>query len=305
MNYSLLRKAIGCMISVLIITGLFCSCGEQDNSPIIAQVGNSALTLEGLYESIPREYRGSITREQNMQYAKQWIDNELLFQEALRRKLHREALIKKRIEKMRRDLLCAEMISRNTMSNSIGNIGDGAIETYYQENKSQFIRDEDVVKYLEIIVEDVKTAWQVRSQLTQSNFFELATRHSLIPVVDPRSLNFVPVTRLHPSVAEALATLKVNRINGPVKTDAGYSIIKLLAREEEGSTASLEEVKDDIASRILMKRQKDELAKLLDNLRQNTYCEFNFDAIPGAKTKRPVHAPAERDSVDTVYLNES
>jgi hypothetical protein len=93
---------------------------KTSDSPIIAQIGNSVLTVNDLYKSIPQQYLEQITREQNIEYVKQWIDNELLFREALRRNFDKEQPIKERLEKMKKDLLIAELISRS--SQNISNI---------------------------------------------------------------------------------------------------------------------------------------------------------------------------------------
>jgi len=111
-------------------------CRQKSQGPIVARVGQHVLTLDDLYKSIPPEYSDFITREQMVNYVKQWIDNEILYEEALRQKVDREDAIKVRLMRMKQDLLCAEMINRNSISSQNIQISDDMIQNYYNENKT-------------------------------------------------------------------------------------------------------------------------------------------------------------------------
>jgi len=83
-----------------VVTGIaVLQCTQKDTSPVIAKVGNEILTLDELKRNMPVEYRDQFSKEQNINYVKQWRDTELLFQEAVRNKIDKEPEIKKRLQK--------------------------------------------------------------------------------------------------------------------------------------------------------------------------------------------------------------
>src|SRR5271157_3031300 len=125
-----MRLFLLCLFMAL--AGFFCR--QKNQGPIVARVGHRVLTLDDLYKSIPPEYSDFITREQMINYVKQWIDNEILYQEAMRQKIDKEEAIKERLRRMKQDLLCAEMINRNSISSQNIQISDDMIQNYYNEN---------------------------------------------------------------------------------------------------------------------------------------------------------------------------
>ena len=258
---------------------LTCEKLSKPDSPVIARVGRSVLTLEDLNKSIPSEYSSRITREQRINYVKQWIDAELLYQEALRQKIDKEIDIRMRLEKMKKDLLGAEMIGRNSFGTNKQKFSEEAINNYYEQHKESFIRESDVVKYIEIVVDDVKTGWKVRNMITQNNFLELAAQFSTIPVQDPNSAPYIPLNSLPPELSSVIFTIRINGTTNPIQLPDGVRIARVLDKQNAGDTCLVEEVKDEIVSALSTQSQKKDIENLLADLRQKTDYEFHFELI--------------------------
>lgn len=259
----------------------FLTCGKfsKANSPVIARVGHSILTLDDLNKSIPSEYSSHITREQRVNYVKQWIDTELLYQEAIRQKIDKEIDIRMRLEKMKKDLLGAEMISRNSFGINKRKFSEKAINSYYEQHKESFIRESDVVKYIEIVVENIKTGWKVRNMITQNNFLELAAQFSKIPVQDPNTAPYIPLNSLPSELASVIFTIRIDGTTSPIKLADGVHIVRVLDKQNAGDTCFVEEVKDEIVSALSTQSQKKDIENLLADLRQKTNHEFHFELI--------------------------
>ncbi len=273
-----------------LISALLCSlcamaftCQKRTDSPIIARVGNAILTLDDLYGRIPPEYSARITREQKINYVKEWIDTELLFQEALRQKIHKEPEIRDRLAKMKKDLLSAEIITRSSFAASKYTVSEDAVKACYEEHKGSFVRETDVIKYLEIVVADLKTAWNVRNLVTTDNFLDLAVRYSKAPVQDPRALPYVPLNALPQNVADLANTIRVNGTTAPIEIDGAFHIIRILDKQKAGTICSLEEVREDIISTLSTEAQKRHMEELLSNLRLKMDYEFHFELIPSSE----------------------
>ena len=268
-----------CIFSLFLFTFLTCEKLSKPDSPVIARVGRSVLTLEDLNKSIPSEYSSRISREQRINYVKQWIDTELLYQEALRQKIDKEIDIRLRLEKMKKDLLGAEMISRNSFGTNKQKFSEEAINNYYEQHKESFIRESDVVKYIEIVVDNVKTGWKVRNMITQNNFLELAAQFSTIPVRDPNTAPYIPLNSLPPELSSVIFTIRINGTTSPIKLPDGVRIVRVLDKQNAGDTCLVEEVKDEIVSALSTQSQKKDIENLLADLRQKTDYEFHFELI--------------------------
>ena len=257
------------------------SCSSRHKSPVIARVGKSVLTLDDLYKSIPPEYSRSITRDQNIHYIKQWMDTELLYQEALRRKIDHDPVILKRIEKMKKDLLSAEVLSRKQIAQQDSTlVSDAMVHEYFVKHQKEFVRTKDIVRYMEIVVDNAEKAQQIKQKATEDNFAQLASSITNMPVIQPEKMPYITLDDVLPQVRELMVSSKVPGILGPIKSEAGYHIIYVLDKLNEGGVCNENEVKNDIVNTLSTTAQKEDVEQLLSELRLKTDVEFHFDQIP-------------------------
>jgi hypothetical protein len=249
------------------------------------------LTLDELHEAIPQEYSKDISREQVINYVKHWIDNTILYQEALRLKLDKDDGVKNRLARLKTDLLCAELLSRSAVPLQDVSVPDDMVKKYYLAHKETFIRDKPVVKSLEIVLPDEATAWKVRGLVTPDNFLTLGSQYSKVPVQDPSKAAFYKVDDLPASYAQEIATTRIGGTTQAIKTSTGYSIFRVLDKQPKGSVSDLPEVREDIARNLAATMQNDSLGKILAVLRTKVMVETHFDIIPDQSE------PAALDSV--------
>jgi len=276
------------LITAALCAVLAAGCSKEDPVPkrpdgtVIARVGNAYLTLEELQSSIPSEYSSVITRDQNIRYVRQWINTELLYQEALRIGVDREPHIRARLEKMKKDLLSAEIISRGARGRA--EVSDLAVREYYESHREQFVREVFTVRYEQIVVDDISVAWEIRRSATHETFRSLARTHSKFPVPGGIDDNppFVPLEAIPPIIRNAVMGAAVPSITGPYRAEDGFHILRLVGRFDRGTVASLEEVRDDIVSKLSNITQKGETERLISDIRSRADVEFNMDIVPGA-----------------------
>lgn len=273
------QKLLIMLLASLITFGFNCDYFSKSDSPVIARVGKSTLTLEDLNKSIPANYSDKITKKQRINYVKQWIDTELLFQAALKKKIHKEKKIRQRLQQMKKDLLGAEMITRLTTDFKNTVVTEDEILAYYNEKKDNFIRKDDVVKYVEIVVDNLTTGWKVRNLVKDDNFLDLASKYSTVPVQDPRSAQFVSLKELPNEISDIAFRIRINGTTSPIKLEDGIHIVRILDKQASGEISLLEEVHDDILSTLSAKKQREQMEYMLSDLRNKTDYEFNFDII--------------------------
>ncbi len=271
---------------ILVVLGIFissCDWFSQPKSAIVARVGKAVLTIDDLNESIPPEYSDKITNKQRVNFVKQWIDTELLYQAALHQKIHKEQEIRDRLERIKKDLLGAEMISRNSVKSSEKAITEEDIVNYYEQHKGTFIRESNVVKYQEIVVTDLKTGWQVRNTVTPNNFSNLASQYSIVPIKEEKDVPYVPVNSLPEEISDLLFRIRIGGTTSPVTMEDGVHIFRILDKKNAGDISLLEEVREEIVSILSTLAQKQSVENMLADLRQKTDYEIHFNLITTVK----------------------
>jgi len=279
------------VVSALLIAFFAASCHHEEiqkrpEGPIVARVGNDYLTLAELKESIPAEYSDVITRDQNVLYVRQWINTELLYQEAVRLGIDQEPVIKTRLERMRKDLLSTELMSRSASRAGI-EISDQAVREYYESNREQFVREYNVVRYEDIVVPDMNQAFEIRRTVTHETFKNIAKSYSKTPGLE-ESAPYVALDAIPPKLRNAIiTTTALPAIIGPYGVEDGYHILRLTGKYDKGTIASIDEVRDEIVSRLSSITQKGETERLISEIRARSDVEFNVDLIPGVGTITP------------------
>ncbi len=277
--------SLPCLVSALLFTVVAVSCHREEipkrpEGPIVARVGNDYLTLAELKESIPAEYSDVITRDQNVLYVRQWINTEILYQEAVRLGINEEPVIKARLERMRKDLLSTELLSRSASQINI-EISDQAVREYYESHREQFVREYNVVRYEDIVVSDVNLAFEIRRTVTHETFKNAAKTHSKVQGLS-ESAPYVALDAVPPKLRTAImATTVIPSIIGPYGTEDGFHVLRLTGKFDKGTIASIDEVRDEIVSRLSSITQKDETERFISEIRAKSDVEFNVDLIPG------------------------
>lgn len=259
-------------------------CNKKPTSQVVARVGDAQLTLDDLSKTIPSQYSDSITREQNIEYITQWISDQVLYQEALRQKIDREKSFRDRLASARSDLLRAELINLQINAFFGNTVTDSKIEEWFNGHRESFVRDKDVFKYLEIVVADQKTAWQVNQMIMASpqSFEDLAKQYSIIPLADAASARFLPLDAIDPLIAVVISTIKVGGTTTPIQTASNWHIVRVLDKQKAGTLCELPEVHDQIYSELSARAQQDGLRQYIETLKLKMDIEFYPDRIPAS-----------------------
>lgn len=282
----MLKKLIWILVILLVLAGgfvgyvrFFVTKRPHSKSPVVARVGEAVLTAEDIQKRIPSEYSDFITYEQNVDYVKRWIDSEILYQTALQRRIDQEPEVKQRLEKMRKDLLMSEMISR--LVAQMGDVTDADIEKYYQDNSSRFQRKDTEIRFAHICVRTLAEAWRVRDRITPDNFFLLGKEVSIEPMEDTLNLPYVTKVQVTPELADVIFDIKIGGTTPPIKTPGGYYIVKILDKQVAGSVKPLKTVREEILNQISTQTQRVRLDEIIASLKKRLNVEYHLNTVPG------------------------
>ncbi len=254
---------IGLIICLIGIWG----CERPQKTSVVAQVGNRYLTIEALEKRIPAPFAGTLSPKEKQRLVENWIEEELLHQEALRQKLDRDSELSDRIDRAVRQLLANELMTRTYARDA--EISEDVILAYYEEHRADFERNQLELRVRHLVVADRNAMNRAWDRLQKGEFFEQVAREVSIDqsAVNGGDLGYFTEDMVTSSFWEACRDAKLgHRIR--TRTELGYHIIEVMDRDDEGSIRDLVDVRSEIQQRILTERRREQRAKLLAELKE-------------------------------------
>jgi peptidyl-prolyl cis-trans isomerase C len=278
------RRARVRLLAAAAVVALLAACGEGHSGDrsatpprdAVAVVNGQAITrsdFERFVESAAgADETASGDRDARRRLFVRMIDEELLIQRAIALGLHR------RDPAARRAILSA-IIALVASAADAGEPDEAALRRYYEQDAERFSGPEqfavDVVRVsdrgrtdaeargeAEKIAEHLRAGEGVKAVLASyPNASALATAAPPLPL---ESL----ARRAGPSVARAVSQLQPGEVSGPVRDEAGYTVVALRERHPAGA-ASFDELRGEVRSAYLRQRREQALRDTLHALRRD------------------------------------
>lgn len=182
------------------------------------------------------------------------VNQEILYLDAKEEEMDQEDEFIKELDKLKEGLL--KQYSVNKLLKDI-TVTDEEIETYYNENKGMFKKPESMVAS-HILIDSEEKAKKILQEINEGlSFEEAASKYSSCPSKEQGgNLGDFSRGQMVPEFDSVAFELEVDVISEPVKTEFGYHIIKVTAKNEE-SQSPLDEVKDQISQQLLGVKQQE------------------------------------------------
>jgi hypothetical protein len=281
-------------LSVLLLAG----CRDKAPPPVVlAQVDQVKLTLGELRESFPAEYEKVLPREQYLDVIQRWIDDETVYQQALKRKLDEDPQVRRKLERLRRRMIIEEFLAREIASGSGMEPDEGSMQRYYENHKSEFLRKVPEYRYQQIRVATLKEALAVRSKLNGGNFAAMAAKYSLDSNLDLTALPFRKPTEI-PTCLNELLEARPGWLSGPVSCPDGVYLVKLQDRIAAGTALPFSEVREAISGQLVMQHKGRMRETKIRQYKEGVAISLNVDQIPGQEGG-VYAAPAPGEYTDT------
>jgi len=185
----------------------------------------------------------------------QLIGKKLLVLDAKKNLMEHNAEFKAELEKMKNEMLANFNVSKVLEK---VDVKDEEIKAYYDENKAQFVSGPSVAAS-HILVDSEEKAKEIQAKIEagEVSFEDAAREHSSCPSKENGgALGEFTQGQMVPEFDKAVFSMEVGELRGPVKTQFGFHIIKLTAKNESKEIA-FNDVKDQIMSALIQeKRQK-------------------------------------------------
>jgi peptidyl-prolyl cis-trans isomerase C len=274
-----------------------CKSKEKTGTPL-AKVGESTLTLEDVRRTFPQEYEQALPREQYLDFVKRWIDDEVIFQQALKAGLEQDSNVALRIEDMRRKLLIEEFMAREGEGESV-EPDEAALTQYYEVHREEFRRKHAVFKPVVMRMRNLKEALEVKPKLRGADYAAQVAPYLVdsLPEV-PEAVPFRKAQELRPCLQAAVAGAQAGQVLGPLTCPEGVVLVKIADRAEAGSLVAFADVRDHIAGMLMMERKSKQREGTIARYKEGALITFNLDKIPGRDTP-PEEAESESSGEDT------
>ena len=282
MGDRVLKRARYLKIGLIICLMGMWGCERPQKVSIVAQVGNRHLTKEALEKRIPPPFAGTISPKEKQILVENWIEEELLYREAIRQKLDQDPEISDRIDRAVRQLLASELMARTHARDA--EVSEDEILTYYEEHRADFERDQLELRVRHLIVADRNAQTRAWDRLQKGEFFEQVAREVSIDqsAINGGDLGYFTEDMVNPSFWAACWDAKLgHRIR--TRTELGYHIIEVMDRNDTGSIRDLVDVRSEIQQRILTERRRVQRAKLLAELKERIEWSVDWKQLNSAR----------------------
>lgn len=246
-----------------------CSSNTTEDG-VVARVEEAVLTTADLDNLLPAELGVGQGTAEKAQFVERWIEEQLLYQEALSRKLDQQPRTQQLLEQARRDLLVAALLSAEFEGQDT-QVSEATIQQYYAENREEFRRDKPEIRALHILLATEGDAVAKRQALRNgASFEELARLHSLDQETKGRGgdLGYFSADD-NPTLWEACRGLPFKTLSEPIQTQFGYHLVQVLDRQEAGTIKELDQVRPQIVDALVRQDYQQRLAELIGKLKSS------------------------------------
>ena len=271
---------------LLLILAYGCQQKAGDGGEVIAVVGDRQLTVEDLLEDIPVQIRSNLTIQEIREFVLKWINNEVLFQEAVSLKLDERKDLQRQFEKLRRQLLINELVQQ-TLADNVS-LTDLEIQDYYENNKDAYILQDDIIHAHHILTNTRAEANAVRRSLLAG---ESAEAIMLAAAEDSTNQNPYradwdwgyfsesDIIAEVPEISNVVFKLKAGDVSTPIKSNYGYHVLKIIDKQLKGDYKNFELVKDEVQLTLQTKKKQDRYQRFLLQIKSKFKIDTNFKIL--------------------------
>ena len=126
------------------------SCARQSQqTQEVARVDNQTLTLDAIYRQL--DTTNGISEAQVRMFARQWVNSELLFQEAKRLGLDNSEAVQKNLDDAKRQLTVNALLEKEIFNDTPQSVSKEEVAIYFRNHQEEFILRNDIV-YLSLAI---------------------------------------------------------------------------------------------------------------------------------------------------------
>jgi len=260
---------------ILLLSGMFIllSCGRTSPpEDYLVRVEDSYLTMEDMKFISIINPDGKLPKGQLQSFLNDWINTEMLAQQALKHDIDQDPYLKSRLDSYYKSLL-ADTYIRYHIYKSIS-VSDQEIQNYYNEHRQIFMWEHDAAEVVHYFSEIQDTARVIYNILRNGTPEE----KSLLYQRNQPETKIITYQDVIPELGDVIFNTKAQGVLNIIESDFGYHIVVVNQRFNAGSYQNLDQVRDEIRQRLIVTKQKRYYYQVLDSLKGAMNVEINQEA---------------------------
>ena len=242
---------IFCIIGIALLYIQSCS-GKMDNTEVVARVGNTILTRNTMIERMSWE---GFRPGQESDFVERWVNRELLFQESKRLGLDRHDELKWELELVEKEFVIQKLLER--MFAEKIRITENEILAYYEQNKNQFIVEEDEIRILHILTKNREDAVLAHQEIRAGKLFQEVAQDRSIGIFRENGgdIGYIRQGDVSIEIWRKARSLNEDQLSAIFRSSHGYHVIKVIKKRFKGSVKELEEIQSEILQRLRISKE--------------------------------------------------
>lgn len=222
-----------------------------------------------------------VTSAQIGEFARRWINDEILYREAVRRGLDNKESVRAQVEEARRQLAINALLQDEIYTQSSVESTPEEIAQYYSAHNKEFTLPTDVALVSFLLFTDRDAANAFRAVVLKGAPWAQAVRQAM---ADPKQSSVILATMDSSYYTQStLLPVELWRVASastkqepsfPVHTDEGSYILIVWKLSRQGQIADLAYVEHEIGSRLTIDRRRRALEGLIEQLRSKHAVEL-------------------------------
>ena len=252
------------IIFAFALTQVGCS-KEEKPAKYIAKVNKSVLTEDDVKSALSEERNKGIYREE---YINNWIQTEILFQEAADEGLLNGKEYKSLLDRTKKELGSVLFIRKIVEENKIEPTDD-EIKKYYDNNKDDFKLADEAYKINEVQFNDYNKAVEFRNSLLETEWNRALNQYrNNQSIVELKSQNLLLKYQIQPAALFRIITsLDVNEVSVVLETEPmKFTVVQLLERYGKDFVPPLDIVKSEAKERLLIVKRNQFVKEYINKL---------------------------------------
>jgi hypothetical protein len=248
--------AMKSLIRILLVLSLAMMAGCKTKDPVVVTVGDSKLHQSELYTYAP-DWDSWGDRERIL-FLQRWIDEELVYQQAVKNGALQDSVLIRMIERTKRKII-ADYFMQTYLDTMI--VSDVEKIDFYHKNQNLYLNGKTSVSGAILTFADWKSAVLYYKEFKNTKFESIPPNHRLVKRM--REFDGVDVTP-DPCMIPSIRRAVVGRITPMKVCDGAAKIAVVTNRLDSADARPLDEVIEDVSMHAWVEHQNTVVKRLKD-----------------------------------------
>ncbi len=246
---------------------VFIGCKKQEPGHVpLARLDDETLTLEEVRTQL--DTAQGVSQTQVQYYIQNWLREELLYREAVKRGLDQTEEINRQVETAKRELAINALLEQTVYAHGANEPTTQEVRAYYESHKTEFALQSDVALLSLALFKNRDAATEYRNAVIKKhNWDSVFTARQSSMIAHSDSQYCAQTTQMPPELWRVAANATAREPSFPINTKNGYYVIIVWKFNKQGETADERTCEKEIRSRLTIEKRRSAYNALLADLR--------------------------------------